>query len=235
MLADIFAYIRTYQYIKRCTNLKTSSHILVRTGTYFLPKYVLVRTGMYKYRYIVVYRGTWQYKAVYLYTLIYRAVQTRTYQYIPLWARYMGVHTGTYCGWLICFLLHPPGWPARVLNICCCHCSVTRHTSSSTMVFTFLVLLPPPRHPLSWEGGGLGRGSRGRVCCPPCTAAAHAGSSNLLPSLWCYDDVVAPTDSPSIQSRIHNCGTARQHTSICKQNMDLQIGKPPNWRPGSIP
>ena len=205
-----------------------------------LYSYVLVCTFHEStYQYIPVHactgiRSTWRYKLVQHGTWRYIQVHTCISLYMSVWGLYKQVHTGSYFDELIWSLLDPPAWPAWKLNICCCPCSVTRHTSSSTMVFTFLVLLPPPGHPLSWEGGGLGRGSRGRVCCPPCTAAAHAGSSYLPPSLWCYNDVVAPTDSPSIQSRIHNCGTARQHTSICKPNMDLQIGKPPNWRPGSI-
>jgi hypothetical protein len=99
---------------------------------------------------ITVYDGIWLFMTVYDVPGKYIQVYTiMNGAYGCLWTVNQGI---------FCFLLHPPGWPAWVLNICCCHCSVTRHTSSSTMVFTFLVLLPPPRQPLSWEGWGSWQG-----------------------------------------------------------------------------
>ena len=161
MYQDIFSYTCTYRYIL----------------------FTKIRTRTYWYVQVQVYRGISWYITVQSGISLYIDIQSGTNTYIPVHTSLSKVHRCTYWYRLFCFLLHPPGWPARVLNICCCHCSVTRHTSSSTMVFTFLVLLPPPGHPLSWEGGVLAGAVMGwsaarpalplhmldpPTCCHPC-------------------------------------------------------------------
>jgi hypothetical protein len=64
---------------------------------------------------------------------------------------------------MIRFLLHPPGWTARKLQICRCHWSHTRHTQvqAQSCLFTLLAFAPsPPAFP-GW-GGRLQRQQPGR-------------------------------------------------------------------------
>ena len=107
-------------------------------------------------------------------------VHDSTYQYILVYhctwvfeggtSKYILVHT--LMNWFDFCWTRPPGRPESwKLNICCCPCSVTRHTSSSTLVFTFFILLPPPRHPLSWEVWGSLQG--------------RSWAAGLLPALHC--------------------------------------------------
>jgi hypothetical protein len=54
-----------------------------------------------------------------------------------LYAMYMDLYNLTYFDPMVRFQLPPPGWPALKLRICCGHCSNSRHSSSSTLVFNF--------------------------------------------------------------------------------------------------
>jgi len=161
---------------------------------------------------ITVYDGIWLFMTVYDGIWCSRKVYTSIYHHERcIWlfvdgiSRYIPVYTCNLTHWFVSCCTRPAGPPG------CWIFAAATVQSQDTLVQAQWCLLfwfscRRPGTPSLGRGGGLGRGCCGRVCCPPCTAAAHAGSSILLPSLWCYNDVVAPTDSPSIQSRIHNCG-----------------------------
>ena len=140
MSDDIIAYTRICQNMKRY--LMISLHILVYVKIW---NDIFTYTRIYEY---IVYDGIWWYMPVYdgisfwnkVYTVIYkyillkqsiyRHIQCQNFDMKCLWI-YITLHTCTYFDPMIRFQLHPPGWPAWKLRICCGHCSDSRHSSSS--------------------------------------------------------------------------------------------------------
>ena len=117
---DIIAYTRI------CQNMK-----------WYLYIYSYIR--VYRiWRYMVVYACLWWY--ILLKQSIYRHIQCQNFDMKCLWI-YITLHTCTYFDPMIRFQLHPPGWPAWKLRICCGHCSDSRHSSSSTPIM-FIVRSP---------------------------------------------------------------------------------------------
>ena len=185
MSDDIIAYTRICQNMKRY--LMISLHILVYVKIW---NDIFTYTRIYEY---IVYDGIWWYMPVYdgiyfwnkVYTVIYkyillkqsiyRHIQCQNFDMKCLWI-YITLHTCTYFDPMIRFQLHPPGWPAWKLRICCGHCSDSRHSSSSTMVFNFsrFKFYPPGPVPACQGRPQLQQGRPQRPGRPAAAATATA-------------------------------------------------------------
>ena len=213
-------YQKTYWLVSTCTRMY--SYVLfmkVHTSTY---QYILVQE-------FAVQDGTSWYNTVHDGTYKYILVYHCTWVFEGGTSKYILVHT--LMNWFDSCWTRPPGRPESWIF------AAAPVPSQDTLVQAQWCLLfwfscRRPGTPSLGRGGGLGRGGCGRVCCPPCTAAAHAGSSILLTSLWCYNDVVAPTESPSIQSRMHNCGNCMTACQFATKHgfANQQTSKLTTWK-----
>ena len=151
MSHDIIAYTRICQNMKRYTSIY---EYIVYDGIWW---YMPVYDGIYFWNKVY----TIIYKYILLKQSIYRHIQCQNFDMKCLWI-YITLHTCTYFDPMIRFQLHPPGWPAWKLRICCGHCSDSRHSSSSTMVFNFSRFKFYPPWPVPARQG---RGRRGGRSC----------------------------------------------------------------------